>query len=264
MPATLTDILDTTRRRLEALRERRRELEVEAGRAPTVPAWRPAFETSDVAVIAEVKRRSPTAGAIQIDLDPGDLVTAYAAGGARAISVLTEAAYFGGSMADLEAARRAVAVPVLRKDFVIDPLQLYEAKAGGASAVLLIVRALEGSRLGELAAAAGELGLGRLVEVHDRSELERALAVGAETVGVNSRDLTTFAVNVDGMREVLGAIPSGTIAVAESGLTERAHVERVAEWGADAVLVGTALVRARDPERAVRVLAGVSRRGRNA
>lgn len=176
--------------------------------------------------------------------------------------MLTDEAHFGGSLADLEAARAAVETPVLRKDFIIDPAQLYESRAAGASAVLLIVRALDPGRLRELSDLASELGLGRLVEVHCVAELEAALAVEPETVAANSRDLDTFEVDVDGVEAILQKIPAGVVAVAESGLSTRRDVERVARWGADAVLVGTALARASDPEAAVRDLTGVLRQPR--
>jgi indole-3-glycerol phosphate synthase len=262
MFATLTDILESTRRRVRRLADSRGELEKEARRAPATPSWRSALEGAEVRVIAELKRRSPSAGAIRPDLDPGGLARSYTEGGAHAISVLTESDHFGGSLDDLRIVRAQVSVPVLRKDFILDPVQVYEAKVVGASAVLLIVRVLEKSLLGELHTLAADLGLGTLVEVHDPSELEAALAIGAASVGVNSRDLTTFEVNVAGMRDVLRAIPSGTVAVAESGLARRADVERVAAWGADAVLVGTALARSDDPAGAVRALVGVPRAGR--
>ncbi len=183
-------------------------------------------------------------------------------GGARAISVLTDEAHFGGSVADLESVRRAVPTPILRKDFIIDPVQLTESRAAGASAVLLIVRAVDPVQLVELAEVAQELGLARLVEVHTVSELDRALALEPETVGVNSRDLDTFQVDVNRIKAVLQEIPADVVAVAESGLHRRRDVERVARWGADAVLVGTALVRARDPAAAVRQLTGVPRHPR--
>ncbi len=172
--------------------------------------------------------------------------------------------HFGGSLGDLEEVRRAVALPVLRKDFLVAPIQLWEAKAAGASAVLLIVRALEDTELEELSEAALELGLGRLVEVHGAGELERALALEPESVGVNSRDLDTFSVDLATIEATLREVPPGIVAVAESGLRCREDVVRVAEWGADAVLLGTALGRAADPGAAVSHLTGVERRGRDA
>ncbi len=259
MTTTLDTILKAARERVRGLAPRREALESAARAAPVPPSWSGAFAGRDVSVIGELKRRSPSAGAIAAELDPAAHARAYAAGGAKAISVLTEEAHFGGSLADLELVREAVPLPVLRKDFALDVLQLYEARAAGASAVLLIVRALEQERLAELAAAAGELGLGRLLEVHDGVELERAMAVEGESIGVNSRNLEDFSVDVGRIEEVVRLVPPGLAVVAESGLSQRADVERVAGWGADAVLVGTALAGAADPEAAVRELVGVAR-----
>ncbi len=264
MTTTLDTILNAARRRVRDLAPQRDALEGAARAAPAPPPWSGAFAGRDVAVIGEVKRRSPSAGAIAAGLEPAAHARAYAAGGAKAISVLTEETHFGGSLADLERVRGAVPIPVLRKDFVLDVLQLYEARAAGASAVLLIVRALEQGQLAELAAAAGELGLGRLLEVHDGTELDRAMAVAGESIGVNSRNLEDSSVDVSRIEGVVRLIPPGVAVVAESGLSCRADVERVAGWGADAVLVGTALAGAADPEAAVRELVGVQRVRREA
>lgn len=212
-----------------------------------------------VAVIAEVKRRSPSAGPIAEQLDPVGHAVAYRSGGAAAVSVLTEGPHFGGSLNDLAAVAAAVDIPVLRKDFIIDELQVMEARVHGASAVLLIVRALDQVALRDLSQTVGDLGLGCLIEVHSLGELDRALAVEPELVGVNARDLETFELDLVSMEPVLRAIPPGVIAVAESGLATRSDVERVAAWGADAVLVGTAVSSAREPEWAVRALTGVPR-----
>lgn len=263
MPVTLSDILTSTRQRVAQLQSQRPALERAAANAAIGPAWAPALRSgNDVGVIAEIKRRSPSAGAIAPDLDPGRMAAAYEAGGARAVSVLTDAAHFGGSLDDLRVVRAAVDLPILRKDFVIDPVQIFESKAAGASAVLLIVRALEPARLRELSALAADVGLARLVEVHALDELEVALGLGAESIGVNSRDLDTFAVDLEGSRDVLARIPSETIAVAESGVTSGHDVERVAAWGADAVLVGTLVAGATHPSGAVEALTGVPRRPR--
>jgi indole-3-glycerol phosphate synthase len=264
MTTPLDEILETTRRGLAPLRARARELAAAARAAPPPRSWLAAFTERDVAVVAEVKRRSPSAGVIAPHLDPARRAAAYVAGGARAVSVLTEPAFFDGSLADLRCVANVVNAPVLRKDFIVDPVQLYEARLAGASAVLLIVRALDPSQLVELAGEAASLGLGRLVEVHEAHELEWAMRVEPETVGVNSRDLRTLEVDVAGTREVLRLVPPGVVAVAESGLGGRRDVERVAAWGADAVLVGTALSRDGAPERAVRSLCGVPRRRRDA
>jgi indole-3-glycerol phosphate synthase len=178
--------------------------------------------------------------------------------------VLTDEVYFGGSLADLDVVREAVALPLLRKDFILDELQLYEARAHGASAVLLIVRALEPLRLRDLAQAARALELAPLVEVHDRDELDRALAVEPGAVGVNARDLDTFRVEMERIEPILRAVPAGVTAIAESGLRRRPDVERVAAWGADAVLIGSAVAASADPEGTVRGLTGVPRWGRAA
>lgn len=256
---SLAGILAAARERVAALQPRRRELERAAAAAPEPPGWRAAFAGPAVAVIAEVKRRSPSAGAIAPGLDPGRHAAAYERGGARAVSVLTEQPHFGGSLDDLRHVRRAVALPVLRKDFLLDPVQLHESRAAGASAVLLIVRALAPDALGLLAREARDLGLACLLEVHGPAELDLALAVEPECIGVNARDLDTFRVDVPGTERVLERIPPGVVAVAESGLAARADVERVAAWGADAILVGTALAAAPDPGAAVGALVGVLR-----
>jgi len=260
--ATLRTILQATRERVAGLRTERAALRRAAENAPPPRPWLPAFAGAHVAVIAEVKRRSPSAGAIAEGLAPAAHARAYVAGGAAAISVLTDGPHFGGSLADLAAVRDAVSVPLLRKDFIVDEVQLHEARMHGASAVLLIVRALDPSALDDLAAQARALGLARLVEVHAPAELDRALRVGPETVGVNARDLETLRVDVRGSAAVLRALPPGVVAVAESGLATRTDVEQVAGWGADAVLVGTSVAGAADPAGAVRALAGVPRRGR--
>ena len=205
-------------------------------------------------VIAEVKRRSPSKGDIRIDLDPAALAAAYAAGGASAVSVLTEPRHFAGSPDDLLAVRAAVELPVLRKDFVTDRYQIWEARAWGADAVLLIVAALDPPALRALLDEAAEAGLDALVEVHTRAEAETAADAGATLVGVNARDLATLEVDPHRFAAVRQALPDGTVLVAESGIRDRAGVQAAADAGADAVLVGEALVLASDPARAVRDL----------
>ena len=205
-------------------------------------------------VIAEVKRRSPSKGDIRIDLDPAALAAAYAAGGASAVSVLTEPRHFAGSPDDLLAVRAAVDLPVLRKDFITDRYQVWEARAWGADAVLLIVAALDPPALESLLAEAAEAGLDALVEVHTLAEAEVAAGVGATLVGVNARDLATLEVDPDRFAAVRQALPGGTVLVAESGIHDAAGVQAAAEAGADAVLVGEALVRAANPTTAVRQL----------
>ncbi|HEY3279396.1 MAG TPA: indole-3-glycerol phosphate synthase TrpC [Gemmatimonadales bacterium] len=257
---TLDEILAVTRRRVAALQGQALELE---RRATGAPAPRPFLATRGgaptVGIVAEVKRRSPSQGAIRADLDPVAHAGAYVRGGAQAVSVLTDEAHFGGSLADLAAVAAAVAVPVLRKDFILDELQLLEARGAGASAVLLIVRVLPRERLTALARVARDHDLATLVEVHDATELDAALAVHASAIGVNARDLATFAVDLAGAERVLARVPRGVPAVAESGVESRQDVERMAAAGADFVLVGTSVARERDPEAAVRALTGVKR-----
>jgi indole-3-glycerol phosphate synthase len=243
-----------------ALKPRARELERAAANVAPPPAFGPALQGTEVGVIAEVKRRSPSAGAIQPGLDPVAHAIAYQMGGARVVSVLTEADHFGGSLEDLARVAAAVNLPVLRKDFILDELQLLEARVAGASAVLLIARALPGGRLQALAAEAQGLGLGTLIEVHTEAEVDQALAASPSAVGVNSRDLATFTIDLRVAELLVKMIPRAVPAVAESGIETRDDVVRMAAAGADLVLVGTALARERDPAGAVRRLAGVARR----
>lgn len=198
-------------------------------------------------VIAEVKRRSPSKGDLAVDLDPARLATMYASGGASALSVLTDSEHFGGSAADLAAARRAVSLPVLRKDFTVCPNDVVDARLMGADAVLLIVAALDDSELRDLDTLAAEVGLDALVEVHDEAELDRALAATrADLMGVNQRDLVTFEVDRGRAVRVAGRIPDGTVSVAESGVAGRGDALALAAAGYDAVLVGEHLVTAPD------------------
>ncbi len=207
------------------------------------------------AVIAEVKRASPSVGPIR-DADPGEQARRYAAAGAAAVSVLTEPRHFDGSLLDLQAARRAVPVPVLRKDFLIHPAQVVESRAAGADAVLLIAAALSEPELKALLATAGDLGMAALVEAHGQDDLDRALATDAELIGVNARDLETLEVDADRARSLLGRVPGDRLAVLESGISSRADVERAVQVGARAILVGEALMRADDPAAKLRELRG--------
>jgi indole-3-glycerol phosphate synthase len=262
-PTSLDAILSATRARVAALRPRGEELARAARAAPLPRPFAQALGGRAVGVIAEVKRRSPSAGPIREDLDPVRHAEAYQRGGAVAISVLTDEPHFGGSLEDLTRVAGAVSLPVVRKDFILDELQLLEARAAGASAVLLIVRALAPDRLQALARAAREQQLGILVEVHSAGELDQALAVSPLAVGVNSRDLATFAVDLHLAERLVARVPAGVAAVAESGIETRADVERMAAAGADLVLVGTAVARTGDPAAAVRALTGVPRQGRD-
>lgn len=260
----LEALLAGARERVRDLRGRIRDLERRAASARPPRPFGEAPRDGSVGVIAEVKRRSPSAGSIRPALDPLHHARAYAAGGAIGISVLTEPEHFGGSLEDLEGVVKAVALPVLRKDFVVDETQLLETRAAGAAAVLLIVRVLAPGRLRALVGEARTLGLGVLVEAHTLAELDAALEAGSKLVGINNRDLDSFAVDPATSERLLPRVPRGIVAVAESGIETRADVERLAAAGADLVLVGTALTRLAEPETAVRALTGVPRRARGA
>jgi len=259
---TLGTICHEAEARAALLEARGDELELEASLAMPGPSMVAALRDSDVSIIAEVKRRSPSKGAIAPGLDAPDQARAYVAGGAAAISVLTEPAHFAGSTADLRAVRAAVAAPALKKDFHLRPIQLVEARALGASAALLIVRALSPERLREMMDTARRLDLEVLVEVRDAAELDRALECGATMIGVNNRDLETLIIDPMTAERLVPRIPAGLLAVAESGVSTRDDVVRYAACGADAVLVGSSISAAADPVRATRTLAGVPRRSR--
>lgn len=218
----------------------------------------PHFRAPGSSVIAEVKRRSPSKGALADIPDPADLARRYAAGGAAAISVLTEQRRFGGSLEDLRAVRAAVDVPVLRKDFIVTSYQVVEARAAGADLVLLIVAALDDATLRRLHDEARELGLTVLVEVHDEAETERAVDLGAELVGVNARNLKTLQIHDDTFGRLAPLVPEDRVRVAESGIFGPADVKRFVAEGAHAVLVGEALVKDGDPEHAVASMTGVT------
>jgi indole-3-glycerol phosphate synthase len=259
---SLDQILATTRAGLAGLAERSEALARDAGAAVRPPSLEAALRRSDVAVIAEVKRRSPSAGVIRDDHDPAERAALYAGRGAAAVSVLTDGPFFGGSLDDLRAAAARVRLPVLRKDFILDELQILEARAAGAAAVLLIVRALSGDRLAALLRAASAQGLDALVEIHTGPELDRALEAGARIIGVNSRDLDTFRIDTEAAWRLLRRVPADRVAVAESGMADREDVIRARDHGADAVLVGSALSAAADPGEVLGRLSGVLRHGR--
>jgi indole-3-glycerol phosphate synthase len=240
----------------------RRAVEHAAGVAPARASFASALTRATVSVIAEIKRRSPSKGAIRESISADEQALAFERGGAAAISVLTEPAHFGGSLADLESARDRVQIPLLRKDFHCEPIQLVEARAHGASAVLLIARALSPAAMRELMAVAGELALEPLVEIRTEAELMLALELGARVIGINSRDLETLEVDALVPERLLPLVPAGVIAVAESGIECVDDVAKRAAWGADAVLVGSALSAAADPERAVRALTAVPKGSR--
>ncbi len=243
---------------LRRLEERRSLVPLEVLRADIRPGERPSFaaalRTPGVSLIAEVKRHSPSKGPIRPDLDVRQIVGAYERAGAAAISVLTEKDHFRGSLSDLLTAAGSTSLPLLRKDFVLDAYQVYEAAAFGASAVLLIARLLDDSRLEELSALAFELGIDVLLEVHDSAELQRALAIEGAIVGVNNRDLSTFEVSLDTTVRLAASVPPGRILVGESGISRYEEVESLAAHGVDAVLVGETLLRSPDLEEAVRSL----------
>jgi indole-3-glycerol phosphate synthase len=244
---------DVQRRRREVpLAELERRLEIHEERPFAEALTRPG-----VSLIAEHKRRSPSAGEIRAGATVAEIAAAYQRGGAVALSVLTEGPHFGGTLEDLREAHAASSLPILRKDFVVDPYQVYESAAAGADAMLLIVAALRPAELSELHAEATALDLDVLVEVHDEEELTRALEiVDADVIGINNRDLASFEVDVERTYELLSDVPAGKTVVSESGFHTREQIEDLERVGVDAVLVGESLMRAPDPEAAVRALVG--------
>ncbi len=246
----------------EDVRRRRAEIPLSAlesalaGRGDDRP-FSEALTLPGVSVIAEHKRRSPSAGEIRAGATVAEVVLAYERGGAAAISILTEGKHFGGSLDDLRAARSASALPILRKDFIVDPYQLYESAAAGADAILLIVAALDARVLAELHAEARSLDLDVLVEVHDEDELACALEVlDADVIGINNRDLADFSVDIERTFELLADIPAGKTVGSESGFHAREQLDALERVGVDAVLIGESLMRADDPEAALRALTG--------
>ncbi|MEP6763866.1 MAG: indole-3-glycerol phosphate synthase TrpC [Gemmatimonadaceae bacterium] len=212
-----------------------------------------------IRLITEIKRSSPSKGVIASGLNAVDQARLYVAGGSAAISVLTEPVQFGGALSDLDEVSKAVSVPTLRKDFIVHPVQLWEARANGASAALLIVRSLSPDRLDQLMQTARDCGLETLVEVRNEIELERALKAGARVVGVNNRNLETLEIDLTVAPRVIAHIPSHVVAVAESGMSLLADLSAPAKAGADAALIGSAISASADPEGAVRALASVAR-----
>jgi indole-3-glycerol phosphate synthase len=250
------------RSRAALLASREAELRAAALAAPLAPSFRRALRGERVAIIAEVKRRSPSKGTINDGLSAGRQAAAYARGGAAAVSNHTDPAHINGYGDDLLDAREQVTIPLLKKDFHVLPVQLLEARALGASAVLLIARALGPAELPAMATVARELGLEMLVEIRTVDELERALAVDAEVIGVNNRDLESLEIDVGTSERLVPLIPPERVAVAESGVESVLDIERAARAGADAVLVGSTLSAAGDPVAALRALAAVPRVGR--
>ncbi len=255
----LGTICQESEARAARLSTRSVELERLAAAAPAARSLAAALRGTHVALIAEVKRRSPSKGSIAPDLDAATQARAYVEGGATAISVLTEPDHFSGSLEDLQAVRAAVNAPALKKDFHVRPIQLVEARAAGASAALLIARALDPERMREMMRAGRDLGLELLVEIRDEAELDRALELGATMIGVNNRDLESLVIDPTTAERLVPRIPSEVVAIAESGVKTRADVERYAASGADAVLVGSTISAAADPTAATRSLAAVPR-----
>lgn len=213
-------------------------------------------EFSGVAVIAEAKKASPSKGVIRPDFDPVAIARSYQAGGAQALSVLTDVDFFQGSLSYIPAVRAAVSLPVLRKDFIIDPLQIREARAYGADAILLIAAILETGQIQDYLALASELGMDALVEVHDEAEVEKAVSAGSRLIGVNNRDLRDFSMDLNTTFRLQKMIPLEIPLVSESGIRDHQDMEKLAEHGVRAALVGETLMRAADPAEALRVLRG--------
>ncbi|MEO7457562.1 MAG: indole-3-glycerol phosphate synthase TrpC [Gemmatimonadaceae bacterium] len=256
---TLGAITAEAYERAKKLDVRSAELEREAGMSAMAPSLEAALRGTTVTLLAEVKRMSPSKGAIAAGLDAVAQARAYKEGGAAGVSILTEPRHFGGSTEDLRDVRAGVTIAILKKDFHVAPVQLLEARALGASAALLIARALAPDRLDEMMRAGRALGLELLVEVRDEGELERALGAGATMIGVNNRNLETLVIDGATAERIVPHIPAGVVAIAESGVRTREDVVRYASAGADAVLVGSSLSAAPDPVAATRSLAAVAR-----
>jgi indole-3-glycerol phosphate synthase len=252
----LDDLVGAAREDLEERRARtpaealRARLGARSGARP----FSEALVRPGLSLIAEFKRRSPSSGEIAAGTAVGEVLAAYERGGAAAVSVLTDRRHFGGSLEDLSAGRAACSLPMLRKDFVIDPYQLLEAAVGGADAVLLIVAALSDDELAALYEEARALDLDCLVEVHDEADLERALEIDVDVLGINNRDLRDLSVDVETTARLITDVPAGKTVVSESGYQSRDQLDELERIGGDAVLIGEALMRSGDPERAVREL----------
>lgn len=256
----LSRILASTREEVEAARSRvsLEEMKSRALDQPAALSLAQVLQGPRIRIIAEIKRASPSKGSLCPGLDAASLARSYAENGAAAISVLTEPRHFGGSLEDLAAARKGLGgrpVPLLRKDFILDPYQVYQARAFGADAVLLIAAILEGQRLAELLALSHELGMECLVEAHDEAEAQEAVTTGAGIIGINNRDLKTFEVDLNTTARLRPLIPPGRIVISESGIRSRQDLEMLAQWKVQAALVGEALVTAPDPGAALKELA---------
>jgi indole-3-glycerol phosphate synthase len=254
--SVLASIIEGVREDLAARRLPMGQLQEALETAPEVLDCLPFLISSEMSVIAEVKRSSPSKGALASIGDPAGLAATYEEAGAQVVSVLTEQRRFGGSLADLDAVRKAIDLPILRKDFMIDEYQFYEARAHGADVVLLIVAALSKNQLEDYFHLSTELGMRSLIEVHTNDELERALDISPEIIGVNSRNLKTLEVDSRAFAELIPQIPSSIARVAESGISTREEVVFAQECGATAILVGEALVRSESPSVAINQLLG--------
>ena len=256
MSLRLDEIVQATRDSLERRKRERplADLEHELASRGEGRPFMEALSHPGTSLVAEHKRRSPSAGVIRDGSSVTEIVQAYERGGAAAISVLTEETHFGGSLEDLNEARRATQLPILRKDFCVDLYQLYEAKVAGADAILLVVGSLRRDDLERLHGEAQALDLDAIVEVHDEEELDIALELDVDVIGINNRNLEDFTVDIQTTVDLLAAIPTGKIVVSESGIRTRAEIEELERVGVDAVLIGETLMRAPDPEAAVRDL----------
>jgi indole-3-glycerol phosphate synthase len=251
----LSEIIERKRRRVEEAKQRVPLARVE--RRSDAHRLRQAFLRDGINIIAEFKRRSPSKGVIRADADLKEIVKSYAAGGASAISVLTEEDYFSGSLDDLRTAKSVVDLPVLRKDFIVDEYQVYESAAAGADAVLLIVAALDDARLLFLRRLAEEeMALDALVEVHDREEMKRAIACGASLIGVNNRNLHTFEVSLETSLSLASDAPNDAVLISESGLSTATDLNRLHDAGYRGFLIGESLMRSADPAAALRQFTG--------
>ena len=254
--SVLSSIIEGVREDLAARRLPMGQLQEALETAPAVRDCLPHLMSSEMSVIAEVKRSSPSKGALASIGDPAGLAATYEEAGAQVVSVLTEQRRFGGTLADLDAVRKAIDLPILRKDFMVDEYQFYEARAHGADVVLLIVAALSKNQLEDYFHLSTELGMRSLIEVHTHDELERALDISPEIIGVNSRNLKTLEVDSRAFAELIPQIPSSIARVAESGISTREEVVFAQECGATAILVGEALVRSESPSVAINQLLG--------
>jgi indole-3-glycerol phosphate synthase len=255
--SVLDSIIEGVREDLARRRIPLAQLHEKLDSAPAVIDAHPGLRGDLISIIAEVKRASPSKGALSSISNPAALAEQYQSAGASVISVLTEERRFNGSLADLETVRSAVSIPVLRKDFMVDEYQFYEARAYGADVVLLIVAALSSHQLRDYFEMATELGMASLIEVHTPQELEQAMEINPRIVGINSRNLKTLEVDQKAFAELLPQIPADVIRVAESGISQRAEVEAAERFGADAILVGEALVRSGDPISTLHALRGL-------